>query len=106
MPDFNPCFSLNYNDDGTATLNNHRYLERDVVFDRLVVETCLIDLKPISYYFIIDDSKQWHIFDLLAPNKLIGNNSCVLKGTIIEDEKIIICTNPIRLQESTPSNTF
>lgn len=101
MPDFNPCISLNYNDDGTATLKNYQYLERDIVFDSFVVETYLKNLNSSAYYFIIDDTKQWHIFDLVTTNKLIGNNNRLLRGTIIEDGKRIICTNPVRVHDPT-----
>jgi hypothetical protein len=83
-------FAYTYNDDGTATLTNHKYKDYVIIFEQSVVNS-LKNINPKELYFELRE-KTWCIYH----DKKIENNFHFLSGTIEKGGKTIICTNSIR----------
>jgi hypothetical protein len=82
-------FAYTYNEDGTATLTNHKYKGYVIIFNQSVVNSLKdINLKKLYLEFY---EKTWRIWDF----ENIENNFYFLSGTIKIVGKTIICTNSV-----------
>ena len=95
----NYTLKFTYNDDGTATLEHPKCVNRKVVFDQTVVNNYLKPIEGKQKEYIFDClEKVWLICPKLFSNRYSADNVInLVSGDMIDDGQKIICTNPIHL---------
>lgn len=95
----NPTFKFTYNDDGTATLEHPRCVNRKIIFDQSVVNNYLKEIEGKQNEYTFDRlGKVWLINPKPIPNRYPADNVIsFVSGDMIDDGRKITCTNPFQL---------